>query len=325
MIFYLEPMEMLKMNKNHLLPTKIKDTKTLLKIVSVFLSMFLWFFVLKSQPVSIKENLLIEFELPEGRSFSSPPKREVEVYLEGLRATLRRSDIEKSKIKIKVPPFEGDSILYVADVERDNIPQPNGVKVNDFFPKKVDLYIERTAEKKVPIKMKFKGELSDDLIINSYAVSPKTVLISGAASVIEKLTELETKEILLNELNLGDSELTTKIELPELLSLSELEDNAVQVDLGISVIKPIVQEFKVPIKFISNGADVFKPSHREVLLRISYSESKMPKKLESDDFGIDVFADLTNVSDKNAVKLEVRGVKNINIVKLKPETISLGD
>ena len=91
------------------------------------------------------------------------------------------------------------------------------------------------------------------------------------------------------------------------------------------MIKPVVQEFKVPIKFISNGADVFKPSHREVLLRISYSDSKMPSKLESDNFGIEVFADLTNVTDKNAVKLEVKGAKNINIVKLMPETISLGD
>lgn len=313
------------MNKNHLLPTKIKDTKSLLKIVSVFLSMFLWFFVLKSQPVSIKENLLIEFELPEGKSFSSPPRKEVEVYLEGLRATLRRSDIEKSKIKIKVPPFEGDSILYVADVERNNIPQLAGVKIKDYFPKKVDLYIEKTAKKNVPIKMKFAGDLADDLFINSYAISPETVLISGAISIIENLTELETKAILLNELNLGNSELVTKIELPELLNLSELEDNVVQVDLGISAIKPIVREFRVPIKFISNGAGLINPSHREVFLRISYSESKMPKDFDRDDFGINVFADLTNIADRNVVNLEVRGPKNINIVMLEPKTISLDD
>ena len=133
---FLELMEMLRMSKNHLLSGKIKDTKTLLKIISIFLSMFLWFFVLKSQPVSIKENLSIEYILPEGFSFSRIPRSEVEVYLEGLRATLRRSDIEKSKIKIKVPPFQGESILYVAEIERDNIPQPSGVKIKDFFPKK---------------------------------------------------------------------------------------------------------------------------------------------------------------------------------------------
>ena len=134
--------------------------------------------------------------------------------------------------------------------------------------------------------MTLAGELSEDLIINSYSVSPKTVLVSGAKSVMEKITELKTTEVTLNNLELGDRELETQIVLPELLSLTELEENSIQVSLGISAIKPVVQRVRVPIKFISNGEVGVKPSHREAKIRISYTESKFPAKLESDNFGI---------------------------------------
>lgn len=313
------------MNKVFSIIKKLKDPRYLLKIISIFLSLFLWFFVLKSQPVSIEENLNIQFLLPEGYTFSKKPISNINVYLEGLRATLRRSDIEKSKVRIKVPPLVGDSFSYVAEIPVNNIPQPPGVKIKDFHPKKIKLSLEKSISKKVPVEINFKGSLSPSFYINSKKVSPEYVLITGATSILNTIDSIKTIPIDLSKLDLEENERKIDLEIPPLVVVEELHEKIVSVRIGVDSFSANTTEIELPIKFITNGSQMVRPSKKTVSIKLNYIKSEFSKLSSNNDFGVSVFADLTNsdnLSNKK-IQLKIDKPKNVKIIKLKPDYITI--
>jgi YbbR domain-containing protein len=326
MKFCLARMGMSKMSKVFNVSKKLKETKYLLKVVSIFLSLFLWFFVLKSQPVSIEETLYVQYDLPNGYTFAKAPKEKVTVYLEGLRATLRRSDIEKSKIRVNIPNINKNRFNYTAEIASTSITQPTGVKIKDYHPKKIQLVLEKMVTKKIPIRVEFKEKLSRGISLNSHSTSPSEVKVSGPVSLMKNISELTTTQLDLSRLALDDSEHQVQLNIPKLMHVNELETTNVTVLLNLDAVKPVSKELEIPIKFITNGNSSFRSSHQVVKVIVKYIKDSSAGTTEMNDlnyFGINVFADLTTHqnNDKKGILLNIEKPKHIKIMSLNPDII----
>lgn len=305
---------------------KLRETKYLLKIISVLLSLFLWFFVLKSQPVSIEENLLIQYELPEGYTFSKKPIEKINVYLEGLRATLRRSDIEKAKVKMIITPSKGGEFTYVAEIPASSIPQPTGVKIKDYHPKKIKLHLEKTKTKRVPIDLALNGTLSEELKLNSYEVLPSDVLISGPETLINSINKISTQELELGEVKIDEFDKKIKISIPDLVDLKELDVAEVRVLLRVEAKVPIRREIEVPIKYITRSGDNFKSSHKVARVTVEYINTKQNEVSQAkgdNKVDINVYADLTRseMSGKRSIVLKIEKTPSFKVIKVEPSFI----
>jgi len=314
------------MSKASSITKKWRETRTLLKIISVGLAIFLWFFVLKSQPVSIEETLNIEYILPDNYNFSKKPNSSINVYLEGLRATLRRSDIEKTKVRIRVPRLVGESFSYVAEVPVSSIPQPAGVKVKDFHPKKIKLSIEKSISKKVPVFLKTKGVLSNNLNITSRSLSPNVVLVSGAKSIIKDIDAIETSFLDLSTLRLEEGDRQLKLLIPPLVEVEELQDQLVSVRFDVEAVKPVIKDLLIPIKFITKGNEVINASIKNVNVNFMYLNTEKNAESFGENFGISVFADLTaddTLAGRKKINLKVVKPENVKIIKMSPMSITI--
>ncbi len=316
------------MNKVMTVSKKLRETKYLLKIISVLLSLFLWFFVLKSQPVSIEEKLLIQYELPEGYTFSKKPIEKINVYLEGLRATLRRSDIEKAKVKLIIAPFKGGGFIYLAEIPVSSIPQPTGVKIKDYHPKKIKLHLEKTTTKRVPINLVLKGALSEELKLNSYEILPADVLISGPETLINSIDKISTQELELSSVKIDELDKKIKINIPDLVDLQELDVAEIRVLLRVEAKEPMRREIEVPIKFITSSGDKFKSSHKVARVMVEYLNTKknVESKAEGDNkIDINVYADLTRseISGKKSIVLKIEKTPSFKVIKVEPSYITV--
>ena len=303
----------------------LNDTKNILKIISFSLAFFLWFFVLKSQPVLIEEELEINYQLPAGFSFSKPPQKFIKVYLEGLRATLRRSDIKKSKIKIFISK---NSHKFKDGVELEilssSIPQPPGVIVKEFLPKKIKIFTEKTLTKKVPVVVNFEGKIKKDFFVNKYTVSPTHVLLSGPRNLIGSIDAAQTLPIDLSLIGIEQTDLVATLDIPKLVKAEELEKEEVAINLELRAVKPIVSVVDLPIHFISDLTKHYEVSHREVRLKLTYTNKSTLQENEIENLGIKVFADLTlgNLND-NKIYIRVDKPKGVNILEITPSSIFL--
>ena len=203
------------MNKFLKATKRFKETKSLLKFISLFLSLFLWFFVLKSQPIEIEEKLSVKYDIPLGFSFFKKPPSEVMVAYRGLRANLRRSDVRKNKIKINIPLKNGSRYIVKEDITNDDIPKPAGVTIERFRPKKYELYLEKMIKKRVKIIPRFIGTLPRGVTLQKTNVFPKEVLISGAYSLMKNISSIETSDINLSKIGLDKREVDINLVIPK--------------------------------------------------------------------------------------------------------------
>jgi YbbR domain-containing protein len=169
------------------------------KIVALLFSLFLWLHVTAQQlenqtfrvPLTIAgipDTLTIIHELPDHVVVSVRGSRSnlLKLRLFGrLKATVDVSDAKPGRVNIPLSA----AILNISE-EFD----PREVDIDE--PKSLTLNFERIASRLVPVKVAYKGEIPQDIIIRGTpAIIPDRVRVSGASTVVNSITLLNTEEI----------------------------------------------------------------------------------------------------------------------------------
>ncbi len=169
------------------------------KIVSLLFAVFLWLHVTAQQlenqtfrvPLAlagVPDTLTIIHDLPQ----------HVEVNVRGSRSNLLKLRLF-GRLKATVD-------VSVAKPGRVNIPLSSAIlNISEEFdpreviidePKVLTLNFERVTSRLVPVKVAFKGEIPQDIIIRGTpAIIPDRVRVSGAMSIVNGITVLNTEEI----------------------------------------------------------------------------------------------------------------------------------
>ena len=169
------------------------------KIISLLFAVFLWLHVTAQQlenqtfrvPLAvagIPDTLTIIHDLPEYVEVSVRGSRSnlLKLRLFGrLKATVDVSVVKQGRVNIPL----SSAILNISE-EFD----PREVIIDE--PKFLTLNFERVTSRLVPVKVAFKGEIPQDIIIRGApAIIPDRVRVSGAMSIVNGITLLNTEEI----------------------------------------------------------------------------------------------------------------------------------
>lgn len=169
------------------------------KIVSLVFAFFLWLHVTAQQgenqtfKVPLKmagaaDSLTITHDVPE----------HIEVTIRGSRSNLMKlrlfGRLEATVDLSKAVKGRNTIALSAASINLPEQIDPRQVTIDN--PKTLVLNFEEVVTRSVPVRIAYRGEIPDDVIIDgSPAIIPARVKITGAASVVGGIEALSTREI----------------------------------------------------------------------------------------------------------------------------------
>ena len=145
--------------KNHSLKQFIEDQ--ILKILSVLAAIFLWFYVVNSEPVTFTQSLAIEIEAPVGKAVNGLSSNEVELEVRGARAFLNEYQEKSGSLILDLTKTKRDKTDYRLSAKDLNL--PFGIELIAIKPKVLKVSFDRMIKKEVPINISKIGNLKSEL------------------------------------------------------------------------------------------------------------------------------------------------------------------
>ncbi|MFP4346869.1 MAG: diadenylate cyclase [Desulfococcaceae bacterium] len=127
----------------------------------------------------------------------------VQLYLSGSGQLIQSLKPEQLTVRLDLAQLDaGENIL---PVDLENITTPPGILLRRVEPSSVQLFLDKIAEKEVPVQVTWAGELDPNLIITDAEVDPPKVRVRGGHRLIDRITTLYTEPVDLNGITSSDT------------------------------------------------------------------------------------------------------------------------
>ncbi|MBF0318909.1 MAG: hypothetical protein HQL01_03765 [Nitrospirae bacterium] len=173
---------------------KFFTENTELKLITLFISLILWFFVtLKGQSEVIIE-LPVEYKnIPKGVEITKASAKFVNVSIKGPERIIKNllpKDInvfvDLSKVK------QGETMFYFT---KENIKIPPSLTLARFNPSNIVVYTEEIFTKSLIVKPIIKGAPKKGYVISDITAIPDEISVEGSRQALNKLEHIETEPV----------------------------------------------------------------------------------------------------------------------------------
>ena len=298
---------------------KTRMKKHSLKFISLFLSIFLWAYVLNSEKVRFEKTVMLEYILPEDMMFAQKPPLEVTFMIEGPRAFVRTVAEREDRLVIDLNRANSKRQLsFQVDINPAQLSLPFGMVVERVIPRRIPIRLERKASKIVPLKLQFLGELPEKLSLVKPELKPAEVEVYGPRSVIAELKELPTRPIDLETL-VGQESVPVEVALTdERLTLTSGYDITFNYQLKAASANLSLAD--IPIKFLTRTKTV-ESKIKTASLKLLVPE-RIIKNRSNISSSVQIWADIPeDAKGRVEVPLKVVLPPSIHLLEISPKTI----
>ncbi|GFR35927.1 CdaR family protein [Thermobrachium celere] len=266
--------------------------------------------VAKSYPVNINITGIPK----EGYDTLEPVVRPSEIIVIGPEEYINKVSYVEGQVDVTGAFSDISNSIIVKAYDRER-KQVSNVETD---PKYVDVLVSVKPTKEVPINVVTKNTLPKGKVIKSINLSQPKVYILGDVNVINKIKEIETKPIDLQQIGQSTS-LQVELNLPKGVYVKS-KDKSIQVDL---VVENIIQrEIKIPI-LMKNQGDTYSYtlSQNEVTLTVRGSESQV-NALDEKQLSYEL--DVSQYDEgEHTVPIKITKISNVDVVDINPTSIKL--
>lgn len=290
-----------------------------LKFISIFLSLFLWVYVLNSEKVKFEKTVTLEYILPVDMMFVQRPVQEVTFMIEGPRAFVRTVAEREDRLVIDLNRANARRQLnFSVDINPAQLNLPFGMVVERVLPRRLNIHLEKKASKIVPLKLQFAGQLPDRLALSNPVLHPTEVEVYGPRSLISRLKELPIRPIELEALP-GQDQIPVEISLPdERLTITGGTD--IKFNYQLKAASSNFTLKAVPIRLLSEK--------RKITSKVKFADVKLllPEKIlksrSNVSSSVQVWADIPEEAvGRTEVPLRVILPANIHLLEIEPKSI----
>jgi YbbR domain-containing protein len=189
-----------------------------LKLISLLLALFLWYFVVGEDKVDTTIFVPVEIvNLPRELVIANQFRKQVEVTISGPRGLI--SGINRQPISRTVNLSKAAPGTMVIRNDPETMPFPRGITVLRLQPTHITLLIDRLVEKDLPIQAKTEGTPAQGHELKEIIFEPPFIRLIGPRGILEPTKTLTSKAIDINGLM---KPVTTQVSLdlkPEILEL----------------------------------------------------------------------------------------------------------
>ena len=295
-----------------------------LKLVSLFFALFLWYFVVGEDKVDMNVTLPVEIvNLPRDLIISNQFKKQIEVTISGQRSLIR--GMAEQHISRSIDLSKATPGTIVIQNDPDSISLPRGLSILRVQPPTLTLLLDRLIQKELPIKPILVGKVHKDFRLDSVTVDPLTLKISGPQTILDQEENLKTVPIVINDLS------ESAVKQVSLALKNEISDHigepVVAVRLNLSPLKKEMKFTDIPIDFEHD-----KGKQTEIIYRLSPPKvsikAEIPQGMIRKPNGLKSLFQ-ARVKPENLqpgslkLKVLVEAPTQVKIISVSPDTVTL--
>ena len=238
------------------------QTRTLLKIISVFIAFGLWVWIQLNENGSTTLKMAVQYNLPESLLEVNELPKNVLVEVNGAKGRIKQLQNTVLETTIDVSDgIEGTNSIEMMGHQIHEIPE--GIKITRITPPILEIILNKPMQREVQIKANILGSPASNWKISDIQIDPKTLIIEGPEQIVEKLTEVNTKIIDISQLD-TDSDFRSTVIFPS--KIHSITPNTI-VDVHVHIIPEKITRAYTESIVISNSLDVdIQPKTVSVLL-----------------------------------------------------------
>jgi YbbR domain-containing protein len=165
-----------------------------LKIVALALALGAWWFVAGESKVLVSFTVPLEIRnVPKGLTMTNKPERQVEVRLSGASSLL--SGMRTSEISAGVDLSSARAGRQFFNLDDRAVKLPPGIKVQRIFPPSIEVVLDRTERRTVPVSARIGGGAAVRKRLAKVEVDPPSVEVEALAEEFTRMQVVYTEEI----------------------------------------------------------------------------------------------------------------------------------
>jgi len=213
---------------------KEKFKLSLAAIISVFFITGIWFSFSKGL------DTLITLEVPVEYTNRNPGFEIVDTSVDAVRLNLGGSgalikSIRPEQIQVKLDLGNAAIGRNIFSITQDSITLPPGIFLRKVIPSVIEVTLDETIKKKIPLQVDWVGELPKGLILLKIDLEPDTIEIIGGKRILGNISTIYTEKIYLDNLR-GTGTILANIALtPAALKIAPGSKDRVRI---VYVVKP---------------------------------------------------------------------------------------
>jgi YbbR domain-containing protein len=295
-----------------------------LKLIALVISVGLFSIVRMQEKVErwIDVEVIVRAPPPAtGVVMTSDPPDKVRVYLRG-RETLvdavREGETPQVVMDLSGRRDAGSSMFYF---EIDMFDFPSGIEVVDTKPEAVLVRTERIVTRKLPVRVRTFGRLRGGTELEDEpVVTPHEVVAYGAASIIRQLADVQTEEVDIEGLGVGEHTVKVPLKRIEGLGFDLTSDATVSLKVRWTPGKRMLSGLLVKVLGAEEPVEVRPP---EVAVSLSGPQVALdkldPAKVEPQ---IEITAEQTAKPGAFSVEVKVVGLpKDVEVHSVAPSSV----
>ncbi len=165
-----------------------------IKIISVALAIFLWFFVTFRGQTETSFEIPLEFKnTPSDMEILKQSVKKITVSISARERILR--EIAQNDIRVIVDISNVKLGENSIPITKSSVKLPRGVEILRIDPSVVRLQIDKKEQKTVPVKALIVGTPEKGFVINSVELNPSSITIEGAKKELDRIRIIKTEPI----------------------------------------------------------------------------------------------------------------------------------
>ena len=165
-----------------------------LKILALALATLLWLTVAGERMVERALRVPLEIQAkPENLEFVGEPPGAIDVLVRGSSALLSRLEVGEVVVALDLSTARPGSRLF--HLRTDQVKVPYGVEVAQIVPGTLNLELEKSARRTVPVVPAVDGEPAPGFIVGRTTADPATVDVIGPESRVRRLSDATTEPV----------------------------------------------------------------------------------------------------------------------------------
>jgi YbbR domain-containing protein len=165
-----------------------------LKLLALFLAVSAWWFVAGESKVLVSFNVPLEIRnIPKGFTLTNKVDRQVEVRLKGPSSLIAR--VQPTDISMALDLTESNAGRQTVKFDHRTVKVPAGVAVQRIFPQAIDIVLERTERRTIPVSLRIKGWRAIRDRIRSIEIDPREIEVEALPEEFSRMPVAYTQEI----------------------------------------------------------------------------------------------------------------------------------
>ena len=165
-----------------------------LKAIALALAVAAWWFVAGESKVLVGFTIPLEMRnVPKGLTVTNKPERQVELRLSGASSLL--SGMRPSEISAGVDLSSARAGRQFFNLDDRSVKVPPGIKVQRIFPSSIEVVLDRTERRTVPVSVRIGGGAAVRRRVANVEIDPPSVEVEALPEEFSRMQVVYTEEV----------------------------------------------------------------------------------------------------------------------------------